>query len=161
MKGPYPPVLNQHFATLPDGSPDPAALTDCGETCCASELAAWRHELVSIGSVRLAFGLPDGSGVSGAAQFVPFLDGRGLPAYGHELAARRAAGLIRSQCRDRRRHVLALGWFQGNVELHWIVCYGSHRLGVWAMDPWLGAYVFWSWGDFRDAYAGQLVVVGR
>lgn len=159
MSGPRPVLYNQHNATLPDGSPDPDALTDCGETCCVSEIASWRGLRLRIGAVREAMGIEGPNGSSGPQQFVPLLEAFRLRVKVENLPSRRAAGTLRRRLRGRRRHALSLGYFQGREELHWVVGYGVHPKGIWVMDPWVGEYLAWDWGSFLSASVGVYVFV--
>lgn len=155
-----PRIVNQRTALLPDGTVDPASLTDCGEACVSSVAASLGAPVLSPGCLRAAAGKPASLGVTTGADIALLLKGL---AFRGDL---RSSGPEDSESSFRRwlrwhSYVVALGYWQGPAELHWVVAYHVGRRRLWVMDPWVGEYVPWSWRGVADVFAGTAVTVRR
>lgn len=162
MRGgpPLPPTVSQLHAVLPDGSTDPQASTDCGEACVASVFAAWRGARFSPGCIREAMGGPFRPGTTSTDDLLDICRRLGLRAFERSPDRSQWEHVVREDV-HHGRHVIPLGFWQGPAELHWIVVYGVHERGLWAMDPWVGDYVFHSWAEALTFATGPAVVVHR
>jgi len=152
------PAWSQLLARLPDGSYDPQAADDCGETCVAAIVTAVHGTPVGPGSVRANLG---GSGRSGLTTGE---DLRAALAYYSTLAAVESPaatdleGYLTS-CSNRGFPTIVLGdWPVPGASLHWMATLGTS--GSWQfMNPWGGVRSSMPWPDAMRLYRGSIVLV--
>lgn len=153
---PVPPRLGQNIVLLPDGSLDPEAVNDCGETCVSSVVLAMRGMSVSPGCWREALGGVNRSGITSADDI------------------RRLLGVVRMKTQtevasawtewERLHHLrhygayaMLLGAWLSQTELHWLLAYEYVNGVVWAMDPWTATYRTVSEDEYALLTADQVV----
>lgn len=155
-----PAVVGQNVALLPDGSVDPAAATDCGESCVSSVILTYTGLNLSPGCIRQSLAKPAVDGRTNGLDLSRVLRGLGWRARYHSLNPDRS---LRSALRYqilRGRYVIMLGSWDSPSVLHWVLAYGFHDHGVWVMDPWPGALREISNDELGSLGAGQIVRVG-
>lgn len=150
-----PAIISQLLYLDPDGAPDPAATTDCGESCVSSILATDRQLRLSPGCIRQAWGKPASNGSSTAHDITWICGKLGLTSSRNqgesrvELQSKVAAGWW----------AVALGeWIASGIE-HWMLFYDFGPQNLWAMDPWNGKDTEVSNATFDQLYAGTCVFV--
>lgn len=152
-----PPAVGQLVALLPDGSPDPAAATDCGEACVSSVLRAIRGLDLSPGCIRQSMGKAQSDGRTTGEDLRSFLQLTGIRSRVQSASGAYKAGVTRPL--HRGRYVILLGYWDGPGFLHWVVGYGAHPHGLWVMDPWPGRHTFIPWSDVTQLGEGTIVHV--
>lgn len=129
-----PVVVSQLLYLLPDGSPDPANTTDCGESCCTSVIATARGVRIGPGCVRQALGKAETNGSTTAHDLGWYLSRFGLSTDRGQNSSRvELEQRIGSGCWS-----LALGSWIAPGYGHWEVFYDFGPQNLWAMDPYTG-----------------------
>lgn len=155
---PPPPVVSQKAALLPDGSIDPAALTDCGEACLSAALRVATSYTLSPGCIRQMLGEPRDNGRTLGHELSGALNALGVQAWElRENASFIWDALARS--RHHGRYTAILGYWLAFPSLHWVLAYQRDSIGVWVMDPWNADLRYISEGAVRTAYANSAVVI--
>lgn len=152
------PLVGQNAPSLPDGSPDPAHLTDCGEACCSIVLRAFKSLSLSPGCIRDAMGKPPASGLTTAPDLIAFLSHFPLAARPVTLTANAARHYLLTEPTNESCAIALGTWVSADFQ-HWVVCGQRGAAGVWQSDPWPPAHVLKTWAEFDAAFGGQLVVV--
>jgi hypothetical protein len=140
---PMPPLVSQLQTVLPDGTIDPASLTDCGESCMGSALAGLTGVLLSPGCIRQAMGLPSTSGNSNASQLAAVAHlarGEIVVSFHTGDALWKSLGYLRKH----GRYALILGHWLSPDYGHWVLAYERDGSAVRVMGPWGNAYARYS-----------------
>lgn len=154
---PVPPVVGQRIALLPDGSIDPAALTDCGESCVSSVLQLATSYSIAPGCIRSAIGLPWDNGRSTTDELASFLTSMGVRSWVYASDANGAwAHLAHGRHYGYMR--IILGRWIDTGHLHYMVAYERSSSVIECMDPWIGDYRSISVEAFLTRYQGEQVV---
>lgn len=153
---PVPPVVSQLHALGPDGVPDEAAASDCGEACVASVLTVHTSYLLAPGCVRQALGKPRVSGLTTAGDLSGVLRGFGVDSWIRTEPAHVWDDMAR--LRHFGRYVLVLGhWLQPSL-LHWMLAYERDRDDLLCMDPWRANLIRMSAMEYETQDSGTSVV---
>lgn len=56
---------------------------------------------------------------------------------------------------DGQHWLVALGYWQGPNELHWVLAYDYGAGVVWFMDPWVGRYRELQWATWEALSEGR------
>lgn len=150
-----PVVVSQLRYPLPDGSPDPQAAQDCGESCVSSILATASGIALAPGALREALGGPNRAGQTTASDLEWLLSRLGV-------GCTQGAGLEMTKLRSKvgaGYWVIALGYYQGPNELHWVIAYDYGSMRVWYMDPWVGRVRVSLWPAFGNLTQGSYIEV--
>ena len=153
---PIPPIVAQRSTVGPTGEVDSAGSTDCGEACLSSAILAVRGIRIAPGCLRQALSLPPDNGSTTGAQLAVLWEGVGRKAAVRDLGVDILAGRDATLRRAEKYAVILGTWILPDLQ-HWMLAYHRQR-GTWrVMDPWRGALVELSPGDFRDNYSGTIV----
>lgn len=152
------PVVSQLRTVDPDGLTDPAAYTDCGESCVASLLIAADRVRLSPGCIRQSLGLPELVGTSTAEELAGWLERIGLSITVEGPASRLTLQqIVESAARSDGACIILGDWNAPNLS-HWNLSGRVFPEGCWCMDPAQGRNVKRTWVDLERAYLGSTVV---
>ena len=153
-----PPVISQTQARLPDGSPDPAGPTDCGEACVASVMAHHTGLTFAPGAIRQALGLPPTDGST-----TPVDLARVLGAFGCDPSSIPCPNEVSitswGDYTGPGRAVLWLNHLYGPDQAHWVLAFSVTHAGPIAMDPLQEQYRQLTWEQIRSLTAGFGILV--
>lgn len=151
MRPRRPALISQLRALDPGGAPDPAASTDCGESCVASVFRTRRGVLLSPGCVRQMLSKPTYAGNTTPDDVRTAGDALQLQPLRHDdLSPVRVKAAL-----DNKHWLVALGYWQGPNELHWVLAYDYGAGVVWFMDPWTGRYRELQWATWQSLGQGK------
>lgn len=151
------PAWSQLSAILPDGSYDPQAADDCGETCVACIVAAVHGVPVSPGSVRSNLANPGRSGLTDGAALVSALAYYAVLAEAESTPAVDLEAVITHWSNQGHPTIVLGEWPDPGGSLHWLLTTGSNSL--WhVMNPWGGKRQVLNWADATRLYRGTVVI---
>lgn len=152
-----PPIVGQNIAVDPDGTIDPDAATDCGESCVSSVLQVATSYSIPPGCIREAMHGPRGLGLTSADDLTRFLQQMAVSSYRSALSADEYWDAL-SRLRHYGQYRVILGNWVSDELLHWVVAYERSSTGVWVMDPWTATHVNYSREYVMSRQAQQFVV---
>jgi hypothetical protein len=152
------PALNQLSAILPDGTLDPGAYDDCGETCVAAIVAAVHGTPISPASVRANLGGIRSSGLTTGDDLVTALAFYNVKAAVKTVSPAELQTAL-TEWNNLGFATIVLGeWPSPGNCLHWMLTTGVQ--GDWQfMNPWGGERQFLAWDAVPGLFRGQYVLV--
>lgn len=153
------PLWRQTAGVLPDGSPDPQAANDCGETCVAMVLAALTGVLMEPGMIRQQLGGVGRSGLTTGNDLVQALAINHVTAVAQDYVPEGAW----EACDTAWEHgypVIALGHWMSPDYLHWMLL--DNKVAQWLVfiDPWTGKEKQIDRPTFLAEFAATLILFG-
>ena len=152
------PAWSQKTAYLPDGTLDPQAYNDCGETCVSMIVASVHGVAVGPGSVRANNGGVGRGGLTTADDLVRMLGYYNVAAHVASPAKEDLPKVLGALALSGQPAVVLGTWPTPGGTLHWMISVSNGP--KWGyMNPWGGVRSWWDWANTQANYAGSIVVV--
>lgn len=152
------PAWSQQTAYLPDGTLDPAAYNDCGETCVSMIVASVHGVAVGPGSVRANNGGVGRGGLTTADDLVRMLGYYNVAAHVSSPAREDLPKILGALALIGQPAIVLGTWPTPGGALHWMISVSNGP--KWGyVNPWGGVRSWWDWAHTQNSYAGAVVVV--
>lgn len=152
------PAWSQKTAYLPDGTLDPQAYNDCGETAVSMIVASVHGVAVGPGSVRANNGGVQRGGLTTADDLVRMLGYYNVAAHvasPQKEDLPKVLGALALACQP----AIVLGtWPTPGAAAHWMISVSNGP--KWGyINPWGGVRSWWDWASTETNYLGSVVIV--